>query len=274
MERIRRNERLAAMTHILQDAPNQIVTLSRFCEQFGTAKSTMSEDIDILREVFDRYAIGMLETVAGASGGVRYRPALTGKPARKAVTLLSERLSAPGRVLPGGFLYLTDILCAPSAMEQMARILAAQFYDTNPDFILTVETQGIPLAMMAARIMNLPLVIARNDIRMYEGPAVHINYMASSGGIKIMALSRRSVREGQRALIIDDFVKGGGTLRGMVELMREFSVSVVGTGILLATREPTKRQIERMRALMVMDDVDGERLSARVRPSEWVGGEE
>ena len=52
MDRIRRNERLAAMTRILVESPNKIFTLGTFCEMFGAAKSTLSEDIDILRGVF------------------------------------------------------------------------------------------------------------------------------------------------------------------------------------------------------------------------------
>ena len=53
MDRIRRNERLAAMTRILVESPNKIFTLGTFCEMFGAAKSTLSEDIDILRGAFD-----------------------------------------------------------------------------------------------------------------------------------------------------------------------------------------------------------------------------
>ena len=43
MDRIRRNERLAAMTRILVESPNKIFTLGTFCEMFGAAKSTLSE---------------------------------------------------------------------------------------------------------------------------------------------------------------------------------------------------------------------------------------
>ena len=48
MDRIRRNERLAAMTRILVESPNKIFTLGTFCEMFGAAKSTISEDIDLV----------------------------------------------------------------------------------------------------------------------------------------------------------------------------------------------------------------------------------
>ena len=43
MDKIKRNERLGALTRILMDTPNRIHTLSEFCELFGAAKSTISE---------------------------------------------------------------------------------------------------------------------------------------------------------------------------------------------------------------------------------------
>ena len=70
MDKIKRNERLGAMTRILTDAPNRIHTLGEFCELFGAAKSTISEDIDLVSESFERFDLGKIETVAGAAGGV------------------------------------------------------------------------------------------------------------------------------------------------------------------------------------------------------------
>ena len=73
MDRIRRNERLAAMTRILVESPNKIFTLGTFCEMFGAAKSTLSEDIDILRGVFAQFHLGQLDTVTGAAASVIVR---------------------------------------------------------------------------------------------------------------------------------------------------------------------------------------------------------
>ena len=83
MERTRRAERLAVLTRILVDSPNRVITLGEFCDMFGTAKSSVSEDIDILRGVFSQFHMGQLETIAGASGGVRYRPAMNPEVALK-----------------------------------------------------------------------------------------------------------------------------------------------------------------------------------------------
>ncbi len=271
MERIRRNERLAAMTRMLAAAPNRIFTLSHFGERFGAAKSTLSEDIDILREVMGEFRLGQLDTVTGAAGGVRFRPLVPREAAFDFVQGLSQRLASPGRVLPGGFLYMADVLSTPELVEQMGCIMAGEFYEEEPDFVLTMETKGIPVALMAAKALGVPLVIARRDSKVYEGPAVNINYLSGSAGrIETMSLSRRAVKEGQRALIVDDFMKAGGTARGMMDMMREFSVTVVGLCVVMATCEPERKRVDGARALMVMEEVNDERDAALIRPADWL----
>lgn len=272
MDKVRRNERLAAMSKILTDSPNRIYTLSYFCDLFGAAKSTMSEDVDILKDVVATYALGDMQTVTGAAGGVRYRPIVPMQEALKFVEMLSQKLAVPQRVLPGGFLYLSDILSQPELVGTMGRILAGQYYKTEPDFVLTMETKGIPVAYETAKALSVPLVIARRSSKVYEGPAVNINYVSgSSGRIETMSLPRRAVTEGQRALIVDDFMKGGGTAKGMVDLMREFAVTVVGMAFVMSTAQPVKKRVDNYKVLMVMDEVADEKAdSVTIKPAEWL----
>ena len=104
MDKIKRNERLGALTRILTETPNRIHTLGEFCELFGAAKSTVSEDIDGLRRVAKDFDLGEVETVTGAAGGVMYRPRREREAARAWVEELCGRLSGTERVLPGNFL--------------------------------------------------------------------------------------------------------------------------------------------------------------------------
>ena len=258
MERIRRNERMAALSRLLTASPNQIFTLSHFCELFGAAKSTLSEDIDILRDVFETFGLGKLDTVTGAAGGVRYRPYMPAQEARAFLAGLCDELRTASRVLPGGFLYLSDILSLPEVVGKMGTIIAGEFYEAAPDFVLTMETKGIPVALMAAQSLGVPLVIARRSSKVYEGH------------IETMSLSRRAVKEGQRALIVDDFLKAGGTAKGMIDLMGEFNVEVVGTAFVMAKAQPGGKLIQGEKALMVMDvnSEDPETLS--IRPADWL----
>ncbi len=269
MDKIKRNERLAVMTQILTQSPNRIFTLSHFCEIFSTAKSTISEDVAILQDTMKQFRLGKLETVTGAAGGVRYRPIGIGYYDRAFVEGICKRLQEPARHLPGGYLYFSDILAEPQLVHGMGSLIASQYYDADVDFVLTMETKGIPVAMMTAEALRVPLIIARHATKVYEGSAVNISYVSGSGRIETMALSRRAVKEGQRALIVDDFMRGGGTARGMIELMKEFSVTVVGICFVLALENPKHRLVEGEKTLMLLSDIrDGEQL--KIRPADWI----
>ena len=269
MERLKRNERLAALNQILTTSPNRLFTLSFFCEIFGTAKSTLSEDIDILGEIYRRYSLGRLDSVLGAAGGVRFRPYIEHEQAVEFIKELCQELQDPSRLLAGGFLYLSDILSAPDIVQKMAIIIAGQYYDLAPDFVLTMETKGIPVALMTAQTFGVPLVIARRSSKVYEGSAVNINYVSgTSGRIETMSLSRRAVKGNQRCLIVDDFIKAGATAKGMIELMKEFDVTVIGTAFVMATANNGNRLIEGEKALMIMDVNEDNKLS--IRPADWL----
>jgi purine operon repressor len=132
-----------------------------------------------------------------------------------------------------------------------------------------METKGIPLALMTARALNVPLVVARRDSKAYEGSAVKISYISGEGDrIETMALARRAVKEGQRALIIDDFVKGGGTLQGMVDMMAEFKATVVGIGVMISTAHPQEKRCKNIKALLTLDSLDASTGKCVVSPSE------
>lgn len=270
MEKIKRTQRIAALTRILTENPNTLFTLNDFCGTFHTAKSTMSEDIAIVENALRAHHLGVIETLPGAAGGVRYKPRLSGEEAFRFVSSVSDELCAPSRQLMGGYLYWSDILSSPSIVRRMGAIVAAAFQDAGADFVLTMETKGIPFALMTAGALGIPLVIARRSSKVYEGSAVNINYVSGRGSIETMALSRRAVREGQKALIVDDFIRAGGTARGMISLMEEFSVSVVGTAFMLAQENVSEKQVSGDRALMLFSETEDGRLL--VRPAPWISG--
>lgn len=272
MDKIKRNERIGAMARILTASPNHIFTLSRFCGMFDAAKSTISEDIELLRQVYRQFGLGQIETVTGAAGGVKFLPTMVPDKALEYVENLCSRLSDPGRVLPGNFLYIQDILSQPDTLEVLGAIMAAPYYAQNPDFVLTVETKGIPFALMVARALGVQLVIARRDHKAFEGSVVTINYISGAGGeMKTMSLAKRAVRPGQKALIVDDFTKDGGTVRGMVELMQEFDVTTVGVGVMVERRkEGAPRIYDDIRSLFVVSDAMDAQQGAVVRPAAWL----
>ncbi|HHY46131.1 MAG TPA: pur operon repressor [Firmicutes bacterium] len=268
MGRLSRSERLVAMTKYLADRPHSIVTLSRFMELFGAAKSTASEDVAILRETFDNLDLGKIETISGAAGGVKFIPFLAEEEISRVSKWLAGELSSPTRLLPGGFIYMTDILFSPRHVWKAALIFATRFCSLSPDCVLTVETKGIPLAFMTAWALNVPLSIARRNAQVTEGPLVTINYVSGSARrVETMSIARRAIPEGSSVLIIDDFMKGGGTAHGMVGLVREVGAEVAGIGVLIETAEPREKLVNDYLSILVLEGLDEEAGRIFIRPT-------
>ena len=71
MEKLTRNSRVVAITKILMENSNKIIGLNKFSDLLNAAKSTISEDIVIVREVLKKLEMGTVETISGAAGGIR-----------------------------------------------------------------------------------------------------------------------------------------------------------------------------------------------------------
>ena len=63
-------------------------------------------------------------------------------------------------------------------------------------------------------------------------------------------------------------MKGGGTLQGMVDMMREFQAAVVGVCVMIATATPAEKRVKGAHSLLVLDGFDRDSGNAIVRPSE------
>lgn len=268
MERLHRKERIAAILKILSDNPNKIFSLGHFSDIFSAARSTLSEDITIVKRVLESIGGGSVETIPGAAGGVRYIPGMSFEDEMEFITGLCKMLNNADRLIPGGFIYMNDIIYSPEIISKIGVIFAQKFKDKTPDYIITVETKGIPVAMMTARALNVPLIIVRRDSRVTEGSTVSINYISgSSKRIQTMSLSKRSVKKGTKCIFIDDFMKAGGTASGIIELMKEFECEVVGIGVLVESHSSDKRLVDKYVSLMKLEYIDEEKGEIGIYPS-------
>lgn len=263
-----RGERLAALTGMLLHRPGRLFSLSTFVESLGAAKSTLSEDLVVVGETLASLGLGRVESLPGVAGGVRLRPEFRPEQAWELAWDLASQLAAGDRVLPGGFLYLVDLIFSPALAEEVGRLLAALFWDRRPEAVLTLETKGIPLALMTARWLGVPTVAVRRDSHITEGSAVGINYLSgSTGRVETMSLPRRALEEGKRLLIVDDFLKAGSAARGLRELAAEFRAQVVGIAVLVETAQPERKLVEDYISLLSLEEVDSQQRRVVIRPS-------
>ncbi|MBX6352675.1 MAG: pur operon repressor [Thermoflavifilum sp.] len=267
---MRRAERLIRVTQRLLDHPNDAVSLSDLADETGSAKSSLSEDVAIIRRVLTAHGSGVIDTLAGASGGVRFRPRVP-EPVRMAFAKrMAERLADPSRLLPGGFLYMSDVLGDPDVLEITGRLFAEPFYDSGVNVVVTMETKGIPLAVAAARCLHVPVVIVRREHRVTDGAALSVHYVSGSERrIQTMSISTRAMPSDARALIVDDFMRAGATVKAVRGLLAEFHAQVVGTAVFVATDQPREKLVDRYLALFRLGTLEeGKRIE--VRPAEFL----
>ena len=257
MKKYKRNQRIGALMKIFAERPNYVFSYNYFSEIFNAAKSTISEDVAIVKELVEELDYGKIETISGASGGAVFVPVMGISEKKDILNVLCDLFSNRNRILPGGFIYFTDIFNNPGIVTNIARIIASEFTDKKPDCIVTVETKGIPVSILTGQKLNVPVAVIRRNNKVTEGATVSINYVSgSSNNIQTMSLSRRSLKENSRVLIVDDFMKGGGTCKGMADMMREFNAEVVGTAVVIETREPGKKLVDEYLSLLLLNNIN------------------
>ena len=255
--KFKRSERLVFMTQHLTTHPNQLIPLTYFVDKFTQAKSSISEDIRILKDVFENEGIGTVQTTAGAGGGVTFQPRISDDRAREVVSRFMEVLKMKDRLLPGGYLYMSDIMGNPHLMSDIGELIATMYGDETIDAVVTVATKGISLANAVARKLNVPVAVIRKDNKVTEGSTVSVNYVSgSTRKIETMVLSKRTLKEGSKVLVVDDFLRAGGSITGVINLMEEFSAEVVGVSVLVEAKQVENRRFTDYTSLLKVSEID------------------
>lgn len=249
----------------MSDHPNEVFSYNYFTELLDAGKSSVCEDMAIVKNAIELTGTGYIETYAGASGGVVYHPKVTKAEEGAILKEIADQLQAPSRKIQGGFVYYSDILSNPRYSKNIGRIIASKYDEMDIEYVVTTETKGIPAAMETAHYLNVPMGLIRRSNRVTEGATTSVNYISgSSNKIKTMYLSRRIDLKDKKVLVIDDFMKGGGTAKGMTSLMEEVGAKVMGICVIFVTRSPAEKLVEDFTALIWMDD---ENMEAGLRVS-------
>jgi len=229
------------MTQYLLNHPHELISLTSFAERYESAKSSISEDLGIIKKTFKERGYGTLETIPGAAGGVLFIPEIS-----------------------------YDLLGEPELLRQVGRIIASKYLGEKIDAVMTVATKGVPIAQAVSYYLNAPFVIVRRDSKITEGSTVSVNYVSgSSERIEKMELSKRSLKRGSRVLVVDDFMKGGGTVNGMKSLIEEFESELVGITVFAESKFNGHRAIDDYTSLLYVKDVDTQTKNITVVPGNY-----
>ncbi len=151
---------------------------------------------------------------------------------------LKERIRRDGKNLGNGILKVDGFVnhqVDPILMDACGMEFARLFENVGATKILTAEISGIAPALMTAKYMNLPVVYARKrkPITMPDQVFLTLAPSHTKGRMVELIVSPEFLANGERVLIIDDFLASGATILGLVRLAEIAGAEIVGIGALI-----------------------------------------
>ncbi len=151
---------------------------------------------------------------------------------------LKERIQRDGKNLGGGILKVDGFInhqVDPALMEACGQEFARRFSDLGVTRVLTAEISGIAPALMTAKFLNVPVVYARKHKPITMPDTVYLTIAPShtKGNQTELIISPEYLAQGERVLIIDDFLASGATILGLVRLTQAAGATLVGIGALI-----------------------------------------
>jgi xanthine phosphoribosyltransferase len=123
----------------------------------------------------------------------------------------------------------------PVLMDACGKELAKRFESTRPTKVLTAEISGIAPALMTAKYLDVPVVYARKHKPVTMPDTVYLTVAPShtKGRMVELIVSPEYLANGERVLIVDDFLASGATIAGLVRLAQTAGATLVGIGALI-----------------------------------------
>jgi len=151
---------------------------------------------------------------------------------------LEERILRDGQVLNGGILKVDSFVnhqVDPLLMDACGKEFARLFASVGATKILTAEISGIAPALTTAIHLGLPVVYARKTKPVTMPDQVYLTLAPShtKGRMVELIVSPEYLANGEKVLIIDDFLASGQTILGLIRLAEASGSKVVGVGALI-----------------------------------------
>lgn len=149
---------------------------------------------------------------------------------------LQKKILTDGTVLPGNILKVDSFL-NHQIDTNLLRDMGADFYelfkDKNITKILTIEASGIAIACYTADHFNVPVVFAKKGSHKNVGNDVYTAEVFSftKGTSYDVTVSKLYLHEGDRVLIIDDFLANGQAVLGLKKIIEDAGAVLCGAGI-------------------------------------------
>ena len=150
--------------------------------------------------------------------------------------LLEQKIITDGKVRPGDVLKVDSFLNHQMDVDflcQLGKEFHRLYADCGVNKILTIEASGIGIACLTAQFFHCPVLFAKKtkssniSDKLWKSKVHSYTHNTDHD----VVISKKYLSEGDRVLIIDDFLANGSALSALVDLCNQAGAQVVGAGI-------------------------------------------
>ena len=154
------------------------------------------------------------------------------------MNFIEEKIRKEGCVKAGSVLKVDSFLNHQIDMvlvDQIAEEFVRRFAGASVTKVLTIETSGIILAGAVARLLKVPMVIARKTRSMnLDGDSYVAEFLSfNHKNIKTVVVSKKYLNREDKVLIIDDIMANGCAMQGLISIVEEAEAEVAGSGVVI-----------------------------------------
>lgn len=206
--------------------------------------------IEILRLMKEDHSYEELSSILGLSAPIlsRYingRVIPNIERSMRIIELFKERLidlvKRKIRFEDGKIFDHSAVLYNPILLDKVGKLVFNEFSSIKVDKVLTVETDGIPLAVEVSREFGVNFVVAKNRKEMGIKDFIEVKRIFSSGAYSYLFIPEGSIGQNDNVLIVDDVVRTGYTLETLLEICKKCKAEPVGIFAMICFEDALNR---------------------------------
>ncbi|MBF0479231.1 MAG: adenine phosphoribosyltransferase [Candidatus Omnitrophica bacterium] len=126
---------------------------------------------------------------------------------------------------------ITTLLKDQAAFKKVIDLLAKKYKNTKIDYVVAVESRGFIFGAPLAYKLGVGFIPVRKKGKLpYKTKSVTYELEYGSDTLEI---HEDAVKAGVRVLLVDDLLATGGTIKAVVDLLKEQKAKVVGLAFLV-----------------------------------------
>lgn len=179
---------------------------------------------------------------------------------------LKDRIRKDGKIKAGNVLKVDSFLNHQmdiKLFESIGKEFKKRFADVEINKILTIEASGIGIACVVAQYFDVPVVFAKKNQTKNIAGEVYTSKVESytHGRVYDIIVAKEFLGEGDKVLLIDDFLANGKALEGLAELVESSGAELMGAGIVIEKGfqiggELLRSKGIRLESLAIVDKLD------------------